>query len=104
MRVLIANPQHIAGADRASDLRADGHHVVVSDSARDLPLRVLDERIHLVALDVDLLPGPPLLNLARTLRHESSALLLLLGHADTVTECQERLERLVEKRLVALGG
>ncbi|MGH2457547.1 MAG: response regulator transcription factor [Chloroflexota bacterium] len=86
MRLLIVDSQHAEGWNLVARLRAEGHHVAVADAVQDLPARVLTERIHLVLLDSTLLPGQCLVELCRTLRQESSVLLLLLGQADSPFE------------------
>ncbi|MGH2460144.1 MAG: response regulator transcription factor [Chloroflexota bacterium] len=86
MRLLIVDSPRADGSGLVARLRAEGHHVAVSDAVQDLPARVLTERIRLVLLDAALLRGQCLVELCRILRQESSVLLLLLGQADAPSE------------------
>lgn len=92
VRLLIVDSQHAEGWNLVARLRAEGHHVAISDVVQDLPTRVAAERIHLVVLDAALLSGQDLVELCRALRQESSVFLILLGPAEMPTQRAPALE------------
>ncbi len=92
MRIVILADDPLLVEDLPRRLRADGHQVSVRSAVDDLPEWLLAEGIHLVVLDADLLPGHRLLDLCRTLHQESSALLLLLGRTDSITQRIQALD------------
>lgn len=79
MRILIIADDPLLTEELPPRLRADGHHVYRYQRVAHLPAVILAMGIHLLLVDPHALPASRLLPCCRSIRRESSALLLLVS-------------------------